>query len=216
MKTELESLYNKSVKTVSQEDDVFCKTIMGWICSILNGKEFISDIADTSSLRDGERFTFWINYIQNNESSINSLLYRNYLFQNICDAPISHGTDSLSLNLILKFLTLGDHLYFPLYSIEVWSKIDLTESFANQLTTLNPEIKREVVNLANRSDITEFQLSRDHASLSSHALLYGLYLICVCLSFRNKTLNTKSGNLLLNNITQTLTNLKGVLFHVTD
>jgi len=104
--------------------------------------------------------------------------------------------------------------YFPLYETEVWSKIDPQLSYINQLRKLHPEIKDSIIDLANRYDVTDHQLSRDHASLSSHALIYGLYLICTVLEYKTK-IETKSSNYVLySEIVQTLTDLKGVLFHV--
>jgi hypothetical protein len=214
VKKQLQSLYDKTHKVILQEEDSFCKKILDWIDTLIKDRSSLPVLQDYTSFRDGRHFDKWMRYIHCNQNTLPSLVYRHYVFENISNHPVVNKEYSQGLSLLIVFMTLNRNEYFPLYDTQVWSKVDHQESITNQIRKLSPEIKSAGVDLANRSDITDYQLYRDHACLSSHGLIYGLYLICVVLDFKSRIERNDSNRVLLTGIIQTLTDLKGVLFHV--
>lgn len=181
---------------------------------MINNRSYVKFVEDSSYFEDNKYFRHWISYVCSHGNTLTSLLYRHYLFKNICECPVVNEDSNLGLSSIMKFMTWNRNEYFPLYDIEVWSKTNDDDFTVNKIRKLRPEIKNTGIQLANRLDISDHQLSRDHASLSSHVLIYGLYLICVVLEYKMRIENKNSSLILLTNIAQTLTDLKGVLFHV--
>jgi hypothetical protein len=113
-------------------------------------------------------------------------------------------------------MTLTEVEFHPLYDCDIWNRIDPNETLITQLQILSPEIRQHCDTLANRLDVTDNQLQRDHAMLSSYSLLYCLYLISVMLTYETKLGRDNINQAFLEGTLYTIDKLKDVLLHTFD
>lgn len=153
----------------------------------------------------------WLEFVRSDKSSLRSLLYRHYLLKEYCNYPVSNRVDNSLLKKVFQFVLLAEKDFYYLPNSEVWKRVDHNYPILGQLQKLQSTIKDECDILADGINTIDLQVRKDHASLTSHSLLYCLYLICTVLEFEVKVRPSESKLALHSDIVHTLTTLKGVL-----
>lgn len=155
----------------------------------------------------------WANTIAAREPSQVTLLYRHLLTRLIMQAEIYPQWEKSTLPLISAALLHPQPHFTPLPSSRGWSRLTEAPNVINTLRSVRLRLQQYHLDLANRHDVTDAQLVRDHGMLSAFLLLYALTHTCVLLEYEQFLRPTDEGAILLLAATQTLTELKGVLFH---
>lgn len=185
-----------------------------WIEYCIDGAGKISQLETQLSLL-GSDIIHWVRYIKTHEPSLNSLLYRHYLFDKAMEYDVSLDLNNPGLHLVLGSMIYPNLQFMISPDYQLW---DLEEQpfLINHLRKALPDITVQAVNLANRADVTDKRLENDHALLSTHSFFYALYLIRVILIYEQTVRPTKPGGILLSELTHVLISSKGVLLYVEE
>lgn len=162
----------------------------------------------------GSRVERWLGLTQGGCPSLQTLLYRHYLFDALSNEEIFLTLEYPQLYILMGSMYYQDVRFTTLEDQSLWDKIEAQEPVINLLRIHRPLIQETAIHFANRMDVTDHRLDRDHALLSSHSLLYGLYLTRVQLIFEQTVRPDPKLEAVLDSLTHTLSKLKGVFFHV--
>ena len=156
----------------------------------------------------------WVAEIINGDITEKTLLYRHYLFAKITNAEITPVPHYLHLYILIASMLTKDVVFTSLSHSAIWEKIDEDLYPINILRTKLPLIKQYAADLMMREDVTPHQTLRDHGLLFSLSLLYGLYLVKVILIYEMTVKPERHLSIILNSISNTLIQLKGVFHNV--
>lgn len=159
----------------------------------------------------------WVDLTVGQEASSKTLLYRHYLFEVSSNEEIFLDVNFSPLYILFGSMYYRNVRYSLLEDRSVWDNLEeVDKPVINLLRLYRPIFHNQAIELANRKDVTDCSLDRDHGLLSSHSLLYSLNLIRVILIYEQTIGPDISIQSVLDAITQTLTALKGAVFHVKD
>lgn len=153
----------------------------------------------------------WTDKVISNSNETKRLAYRHHLFRSISRSEINNPPDVDSIH------TLVGSMYYPNVRfsssdlLNVWSYLSDTPPLINAMRELRPAIHFVGEQLAEREDVTDVRLDVDHGLLSSHSLMYGLYLVRLKVEFENLVVPDDRLSELIELLDNTLNALKGVL-----
>ena len=136
-----------------------------------------------------------------------SLTNKHYLLNTFIRYEISPGED-ISLFYILIGLLSNHKLRFGSFEEKTLFKDIKDKYYINTLRLIRPDIERYVLYLSNRQDETYYRLDRDHAMISTFALIYVLCIFSTIVRYENTVNPEPSLTDLLSIILETLVSLK--------
>ena len=121
-----------------------------------------------------------------NSESVRNLLTKHRVFDIGTSCEIEFGLDYSSLYTLMSILN-SPNIRFAVFGHvrEMLSSPNVI--LVNHIRMARVIFRRYVITIANREDITDDRLIRDHALLSSLTLVYTMMLICVLLDYEART-----------------------------
>lgn len=214
------SIENNLVK--SQEPiTLFLFVVHDWLAHITESEhkliEYDSSLGmELSRYTSGEldSITQWRRKIRLQNISLNLLMYRHLLVRQLLEDEIYQPIDTPLIYQLMDSLYYNSPRFSILDDHTAWDTIAQGKSVVNALRARRLDLRNIVIELANREDLTTYQIDVDHAVLSSFTLLYSLHILETMLDFELAIRPNQKVVTIQSNLTHTLDHLRGVFFHV--
>lgn len=141
-------------------------------------------------------------------------MYRHLLVRQLLEDELYQPIDTPLIYQLMDSLYYNNPRFSVLDDHTTWETIAQGKSVVNTLRSRRLDLRNIAIELANREDLTPYQIDVDHAVLSSFTLLYSLHILEAMLDFELAIRPNQKVVTIRSNLTHTLDHLRGVFFHV--